>query len=93
MTKYTISPVMSAFEALEIFTNNPELVAEYYADCPACKLKNPAPEDLDIINDFLENDAEDIERLNPSVCEFLGLEYDYGWYVDTFNSPVTEEEI
>ena len=73
--------IMSTWEAIEPFLREKGLV-EDYVDCETYK-------EIDLtdnlsIQRFLDNDAEDVKRLSRDVCDFLDLDYQDGWYIDTW---------
>lgn len=75
--------IMNPWEAVRAFVADKELREEYTKD--SALFRNMDLSDDDSIMAFLDNDAGDIRRLGEEECELLGLEYDCGWYIDTFN--------
>ena len=71
---------MSTKECFQLFQTK-EMKAEY-----AKELENVDITDDYSIQHFLDMEACDIERLIPSQCELLNLDYDEGYYISTWNS-------
>jgi hypothetical protein len=87
--KYITVEVMTAEEAVRLFTENEELKEEYMAESEL--FRNMDENDINSILDFLNNDAADVRALDSAECEFLGLEYDGTWYISTWNNSYRSE--
>lgn len=73
--------IMTTLEAIKDFIEDKDLVKEY-RDIES--YKNMDLSDEISVQNFLDNDAGDIERLTREQCEFFNLEYEEGYYICTF---------
>lgn len=82
--------IMTTWEAIRIFIAD-ETLDEEYTECSENYRKmNLSNEES--IQKFLDNDAEDVERLTPEQCEFFGLEWQDGYYISTWNNEYLSTE-
>ena len=72
--------IMTAEEAFKLFQTE-EMKQEYQKE-----LSQIDTECICNMRYFLDNYAEDIERLTESQCELLNLEYEDGFYISTWNN-------
>lgn len=70
---------MSAEECFDLFQTE-EMKKEYKKDLERVNIN-----DIYSIQNFLDDIAFDVERLNQSQCDLLGLNYDEGYYISTWN--------
>ena len=71
---------MSTKECFKLFQTE-EMKIEY-----AKELESVDITDDSSIQHFLDTEACDIERLTPSQCELLNLDYEEGYYISTWRS-------
>lgn len=71
---------MNTKECFKLFQTK-KMKVEYSED-----LKSVDITDIYSIQHFLDTKVYDIERLNPSQCELLNLDYEEGYYISTWKS-------
>ena len=72
--------ILTTWEAIRPFLT--EEMKEEYSDCES--YRNINIEDDMSIQDFLDTDAQDTERLSQEMCEFFNLNYSVGYYISTW---------
>lgn len=72
---------MTTWEAVRMFITDEELKKEY----TDCLLNVDLTDDFSIQN-FLDNDTVDIQRLTIEQCELLNLEWEDGYYISTWHN-------
>ena len=83
MIRKTIE-VMNTWEAIRKFIVDVDLKDEYTEDSELYRAMDL--NDDYSIQAFLDNDACDIQRLTHEQCELLKLDWEDGYYIDTFNN-------
>lgn len=81
--------IMTTWEAIRSFlTKEKKMLYEY--NKTESYLNINLQNDISIQN-FLDNDGRNyVKRLSRDVCDFFGLEYEDGYYVDIWNDEYSE---